>query len=303
MHTRSANTFNHLYYDLVQDIREMGLPRNPRGQACKELRPGGFEIQFSADAIYGGRSRKLNMAFLALETLSYIAGWGDKRHADLLCAVNSNMRTWVNEETGAFDGAYGPRIVQQLPRVVEQLARDPDCRQAVIAIWDPAVQTSGTKDIPCTVSLQFFQTWKSQLGALVNMRSNDINWGVPYDVAAFCSIQCLIADCLGWTPGRYTHVDGSLHLYEATPPSVVPRNEEQWKDFYMPRFLLGRSSDPIDCIHEVIGWSKMFLDEAYAHFVVYKIEKALFQSTLETVNRHCLAPYFKAWANLVRHTW
>jgi thymidylate synthase len=46
------------------------------------------------------------------------------------------------------------------------------------------------------------------------MRSNDIWMGFPYDVFSFTAMQCLMAMELGLGIGTYTHIAGSLHLYE-----------------------------------------------------------------------------------------
>ena len=46
------------------------------------------------------------------------------------------------------------------------------------------------------------------------MRSNDLWMGFPYDVFQFTCLQTLLAMELDVELGTYTHVAGSLHLYE-----------------------------------------------------------------------------------------
>ena len=46
------------------------------------------------------------------------------------------------------------------------------------------------------------------------MRSNDIWFGLPYDIFQFTSLQILLSMELGVGIGTYTHICGSLHLYE-----------------------------------------------------------------------------------------
>ena len=46
------------------------------------------------------------------------------------------------------------------------------------------------------------------------MRSNDVWWGVPYDVFQFTFLQIQLAQVLGLEPGVYTHQAGSFHLYD-----------------------------------------------------------------------------------------
>lgn len=46
------------------------------------------------------------------------------------------------------------------------------------------------------------------------MRSNDLWMGFPNDVFQFTAIQVYLAMRLGYQLGSYTHIAGSLHLYE-----------------------------------------------------------------------------------------
>ena len=46
------------------------------------------------------------------------------------------------------------------------------------------------------------------------MRSNDVWMGFPYDVFQFTCMQILMSMELGVEIGTYTHIAGSLHLYE-----------------------------------------------------------------------------------------
>jgi thymidylate synthase len=104
------------------------------------------------------------------------------------------------------------------------LIDDPDSRRAVLLINNPedeyVARMNGSKDVPCTLSLQFFvRENKLELHAV--MRSNDVVWGMPYDVFSFTLFQELMMLELRQHPrfkdlelGPYHHTAGSLHLYE-----------------------------------------------------------------------------------------
>ena len=114
-------------------------------------------------------------------------------------------------------GAYGPRIAKSIWDIIELLQKFPDTRQAVMLIWQEgdlkAALTTDTKDIPCTVQLQFFIR-DHKLYCISYMRSNDIWLGMPYDIFCFTTLQRIIANELDVAYGSYTHCVGSLHLYE-----------------------------------------------------------------------------------------
>ena len=220
-HLGEFDTMDQAYYFLVEEVKSRGFKCSPRGAACTELRPASFTILDPSAGLYTGKHRNLNKRFLALETVAYVGNPDKDRHAQLLVRANKNMRQFVDKKKKALPGAYGPRIAHQLAQVVEQIESDPWTRRAVAAVWSTSEKRNGI-DVPCTLSLHFYLDAQRRLCCTATMRSNDLNWGTPYDVAAFTAIQYGIASCLGLEPGPYTHQVGSLHVYEETPPNVKP---------------------------------------------------------------------------------
>jgi thymidylate synthase len=79
--------------------------------------------------------------------------------------------------------------------------------------WRPEALWQPTRDVPCTLTWQFFIR-DEKLELHVNMRSNDVWLGLPYDLFNFTSIQRHLAARLDVGIGDYYHHVGSLHLYE-----------------------------------------------------------------------------------------
>jgi thymidylate synthase len=52
------------------------------------------------------------------------------------------------------------------------------------------------------------------LECLAFMRSNDVIWGLSYDLYILTMLQELMASELGLELGRYTHVATSMHVYD-----------------------------------------------------------------------------------------
>lgn len=84
-----------------------------------------------------------------------------------------------------LQGAYGPRIVEQLSYILDCFRKDIYTRQAVIEIWRPNPRDS--KDIPCTLSLQFLHR-EGKFHCIATMRSSDLWLGFPFDVFSFTMI-------------------------------------------------------------------------------------------------------------------
>lgn len=141
---------------------------------------------------------------------NYTSAWD--RMSDNGLTVNSNYGWCIKHKYG-FD---------QWEYVKNLLRKDPNSRQAVIHI--KTADTHPSKDVNCTVCLQFFIR-EGKLHATVYMRSNDIWMGFPYDVFAFTAMQCKMAMELGVKIGTYTHIAGSLHLYERNGISEENSNQ------------------------------------------------------------------------------
>lgn len=236
-------TMDKAYPWLISEVEMNGTLFEPRGKKCLEVRPYSFCILDPSRSLITNVKRRLNYRFFAIETLGYICGESRSWYMDLLCSANSKMEPFRGPD-GCLSGAYGPRLNQSWMRVWDLLKKDPNTRQAVMSIWDSKEETE--LNLPCTLSLHFI---KNDLGLslVTTMRSNDLNWGVPNDVAAFCTILCSFADIIGMETGAYYHHAGSFHLYKEDdsqnekPPSVgqefieippIPKNNaSDWPSF------------------------------------------------------------------------
>ena len=156
--------------------------------------------------------RKLPMRYCIGEMLWYLSGNKDlkeiqkyttnwDRMSDDGITVNSNYGHCIKYKYG-FD---------QWEYVKNMLLENPETRQAVIHI--KTADNIPSKDVNCTVCLQFFIR-NNKLYLTTYMRSNDIWLGFPYDVFQFTAMQILMSMELGVELGSYTHIAGSLHLYE-----------------------------------------------------------------------------------------
>ena len=162
--------------------------------------------------IMRNKIRKMPIRYAIGEMLWYMSGKNEvkpiqiytdnwNRMSDDGVHVNSNYGYCIRHKYG-FD---------QWEYVRKLLSDAPETRQAVIHIKEP--RNIPSKDVNCTVSLQFLLR-DNKLYLTVYMRSNDLWLGFPFDVFQFANMQILMAMELGVELGTYTHIAGSLHLYE-----------------------------------------------------------------------------------------
>lgn len=199
------------YRDLLREVRRHGELVSPRGIDTRELI--GVTLYFPNATlpmlpIRTGRGISVKLA--AVEALHLIAGATNSKQ--VLAA--SPRYTDVLQDPSSLDfGAYGPRVAEQMPKVVRDLTDDPWTRRAVVSIWNPGTDLDASGDRPCTLTLQFLRR-NGMLHLITNMRSNDVWLGTPYDVFMFTQLQQTVARVLDTAVGSYTHHVGSLHLYE-----------------------------------------------------------------------------------------
>jgi thymidylate synthase len=203
-----ADTVDDLYVETLRHLMRWGDETHPRGFLCKELSPCTLILNHPQVNILTNPSRKASQRFMAAELLWILMGRND---VAMISHYLPKMKDYSDDGV-TFFGAYGPKIMPQLPYVIRTLQVDPWSRQAILTIWRES--PPATKDPPCTISMQFIGRPLDRLNLIVYMRSQDVWLGLPYDIHNFTCIQLLAASILGIKAGKLTIIQGSLHAYE-----------------------------------------------------------------------------------------
>jgi thymidylate synthase len=143
--------------------------------------------------------------------------------------------------------------------VVQELARDQDSRRAVCTIYN-AVHDLGheTKDMPCTLSLQFMIR-HHELYLRTSMRSNDAYLGLPYDLQQFCMLLSTMAHILRLPVGTYSHNVGSMHLYERDFKRIQAFKAPTYVDLGVEPLFIMSSGDPLTRLADVTAFCQDLL--------------------------------------------
>lgn len=158
--------------------------------------------------------RNMSLPYVCGELLWYLRGSNDVKFISKF----GSMWERLSDDGLTNNSAYGYILkykhgFNQIEKMVELLKKDPLSRRAVININVPNPNVIETRDEPCTIALQFLLR-DGKLHCTGMMRSNDIWFGLPYDIVFFTTIQKIIADKLGVEYGTYTHFATSLHMYD-----------------------------------------------------------------------------------------
>ena len=198
------------WYDKISKMNEPNDSRD--GMVIGEVINAISVIEDPTKNVLLSPIRKLSMRYAVGEFLWYLSG------SNKLKEISKYTKNWerFSDDGENLNSCYGWCIkhkfgFDQYEYVKELLKKDRNTRQAVIHIKEPSNKSS--KDINCTVCLQFFIR-ENKLYLTTYMRSCDLWYGFPYDVFNFCNLQVLLSMELGVELGTYTHICGSLHLYE-----------------------------------------------------------------------------------------
>ena len=197
---------------LLQTLVTTPVTVAPRGMKIRERVGVQLEVFNARNNVLVSEARNLNYRFMVAEWLWIWFGHSD---VETIKQYNSEIARF-SDDGMTFLGAYGPPVLSGVNHVMNKLLKDPDSRQAVIDIYggtEAHLKGFVTKDVPCTLTLQFFIR-NGQLDTIANMRSSDIWLGLPYDFFNFSMIANAIAAQLGVPTGRLVMNLGSSHLYQ-----------------------------------------------------------------------------------------
>ena len=201
---------NDNYIQAIRDCVSCGNEVSPRGLKTYEVLA--HTVQFDMNCpVITIPERGLDYNFMAAEAYWILSG--SNKLDDF---VRKNLQKYSDDGETMF-GAYGPPFVDQIHYVVSKLLDDNSSRQAVITLWQQ--KPSPSKDIPCTVAMQFIIR-DGIIHTNVFMRSQDVWLGLPYGIFSFSMMTLAITSCLQDTDsgdyrlGTLSIHAGSRHLYD-----------------------------------------------------------------------------------------
>jgi len=248
------------YLALLQRVRLAGAKKSDRtGVGTRSV----FGHQYRVDLAAGFpllTTKKVHFKSIVVELLWFLRGETDtaylKRHGvsiwDEWATAEQTAKfgraegdlgpvyghQWRNfGATQLPDGAYARDGKDQIAWVVDEIRRNPDSRRLLVSGWNPNEATAVALP-PCHTLFQFHVA-DGALSCQLYQRSGDVFLGVPFNLASYALLTCMIAQVTGLRPGEFIHTFGDAHLYENhlaqadLQLSRVPRP--------LPRLVLDRS--------------------------------------------------------------
>lgn len=152
-----------------------------------------------------------------------------KKHGNLGPVYGAQWRNFNNEGT------------DQLMKLIDSLKNNPFSRRHIISAWNPS-QVDEMALPPCHTLMQFYvSSDKKYLSCQLYQRSADTFLGVPFNIASYALLTCMLAQVCGCEPKEFIHTIGDAHIYKNHFDVVKTQIERE--PLPLPRLVLNKDID------------------------------------------------------------
>jgi thymidylate synthase len=206
------------YHILLQKILDEGTNKSDRtGTGTRSI----FGHQMRFDLSEGFpliTTKKIHSRSIIVELLWFLRG-----ETNIQYLKDNNVSIW--DEWADADGELGPVYgkqwrswpdghggsIDQIKMIIDQIKTNPDSRRMIVSAWNVA-DVSKMALPPCHALFQFYVA-NGKLSCLLYQRSADVFLGVPFNIASYALLTCMVAQVCNLKPGEFVHTLGDAHLY------------------------------------------------------------------------------------------
>lgn len=206
------------YLDLLRHVLENGNAKHDRtGTGTRSV----FGYQMRYDLQEGFpllTTKKLHTRSIFYELLWFLRGDTNIKYLhdnkvtiwDEWADQNGDLGPVYGKQWRCWQGADG-RTIDQISGVIDQIKHNPDSRRMLVSAWNVA-EIEEMALPPCHIVFQFYVA-DQRLSCQLYQRSADIFLGVPFNIASYALLTCMIAQVCGLKAGEFIHTLGDAHLY------------------------------------------------------------------------------------------
>ncbi|KAI6688277.1 hypothetical protein NL676_025105 [Syzygium grande] len=146
--------------------------------------------------------------------------WGGREHLKSLKYregdnLQAMSKSWHRQLRARFEGAhaeYKGQGFDELLMVIDKINKRLDNALVILSVCDPSDPKVG--ECPPGYTFAKFYVEKGELSCRICWASADVGHGVPYYIAFYALLTCLIAHVCSFLPGDLTAVLGEAHVRE-----------------------------------------------------------------------------------------
>lgn len=133
-----------------------------------------------------------------------------RQYGELGPIYGHQWRHWTVKEDDSYDGVYA--WIDQIKNLINDLKTNPDSRRLMVSAWNVGELDQMTLP-PCHYGFQCYVRDGKYLSLMWNQRSVDTFLGLPFNIASYAALLCLIAEEVGMIPDQLIGNLGDVHLY------------------------------------------------------------------------------------------
>uniref|UniRef100_A0A803LP86 Bifunctional dihydrofolate reductase-thymidylate synthase n=1 Tax=Chenopodium quinoa TaxID=63459 RepID=A0A803LP86_CHEQI len=137
-------------------------------------------------------------------------GLPDREEGDLGPVYGFQWRHFGARYT-SMHADYTGQGFDQLLDIIHKIKNKPDDRRIILSAWNPSDLKLMALP-PCHMFSQFYVA-NGELSCQMYQRSADMGLGVPFNIASYALLTCMIAHVCDLIPGDFIHVIGDTHVY------------------------------------------------------------------------------------------
>ncbi|KAI8048819.1 thymidylate synthase/dCMP hydroxymethylase domain-containing protein [Syncephalis plumigaleata] len=180
-------------------------------------------------------------------------GLGHRRQGDLGPIYGWQWRHFGAQYTDC-DADYTGQGVDQLAELVHKIRHHPHDRRLILSAWNVADLKQMALP-PCHLLAQFYVSdgndqQPATLSCQLYQRSCDMGLGVPFNIASYALLTCMLAHVCNLVPGEFIHTMGDAHIYRDHIETLYTQITREPRDF--PKLHIRPRSDgkPIEKLED-----------------------------------------------------
>ena len=213
-------TFENAFKSIIEDIALNGKITSSRIGNCKEILSYNYRVEDLSSYQFENESvGRLSYDYASTFYEWMVSGSTDNK---ALLEKYPNVAKFVEKPKSEllpenFNTFYGPRIKQQLPKIIKELSEKPDSRRAAILILDSEdlelLDKDESLEFPCTTAATF-SIREDRLNVHLHMRSQNMGQVAKLDMYLWGRFTNELSKTLGVGLGNFDCSIVSAHIFE-----------------------------------------------------------------------------------------
>ncbi len=207
------------YETFMRTVFDKGVDKSDRtGVGTRSL--FGYQMRFDLKESFPLiTTKKLHLRSIIHELLWFLSGSSNIKYLH-----DNKVTIWDEwaDENGDLGPVYGVqwrswptadgRHIDQISNVIEQIKTNPDSRRLIVCSWNVGLIDKMALP-PCHCLFQFYVN-EGRLSCQLYQRSCDIFLGVPFNIASYSLLTCMVAQQCNLLPGEFIWTGGDCHIYK-----------------------------------------------------------------------------------------